>query len=171
MSFGDVIEYWVSNQEFRSFYNSLFTTSGLSSYVWETPPITINHLTRTFEFVLISSPIRSGSPDHATYSKYFNLKEGDDGVVAFDNLGKDALLVVPSPYRPEVDYSDFAAFFRNAPVSQHHALWRVVGKSIKLRLGEKPLWLSVAGRKIAWLHVRIDTYPKYYRHASYRVPP
>ena len=112
MSFGDVIEYWVSNQEFRSFYNSLFTTSGLSSYVWETPPITINHLTRTFEFVLISSPIRSGSPDHATYSKYFNLKEGDDGVVAFDNLGKDALLVVPSPYRPEVDYSDFAAFFR-----------------------------------------------------------
>jgi hypothetical protein len=31
MSFGDVIEYWVSNQEFRSFYNSLFTTSGLFS--------------------------------------------------------------------------------------------------------------------------------------------
>jgi hypothetical protein len=171
LSFGDVIEYWTSDDQFRSFYCSLIVDSGFSSYVWETPPITISHLTRLFEFVLISSPIRSGSPDRDTYAQYFNMNAGDNGVVVFDNLGKDALLVVPSPYESSIDYSDLAAFFKNAPEIQHHALWRMVGRSVRQRLGVQPLWISVAGGGIAWLHVRIDTYPKYYRYAPYRAEP
>ena len=139
--------------------------------MWETPPITKNHVARPFEFVLISLPIRFGSPDLDTYAQYFNMDAGDNGVVAFDNLGKDALLVVPSPYKSKVDYSDFAAFFENAPDSQQHALWRMLGKCVKERLSYQPLWISVAGGGIAWLHVRIDTYPKYYRYEPYRVKP
>lgn len=171
LSFEDVIDCWMGDQEFRNFITSLLTTYAPASYVWETPPITNTNVTRPFEFVLISLPMRTGYPDHDTFAEYFSLEKGDEGVVTFDNLGKDALLIVPSPYTPGMDYSDLAAFLRNAPVAQHHALWRVVGKSIKQCLGEKPIWLSVAGGGVAWLHIRIDTSPKYYRYASYRVAP
>jgi len=31
-----------------------------------------------------------------------------------------------------------------------------------------PTWLSTAGGGVAWLHVRLDTRPKYYRYNPYR---
>ncbi len=161
----------MGSDQFRRFFRSLVVDSGLSSYVWETPGITIDQLNREFEFVLIGNPFPSGPPDHNTFSQYFDMKAGDNGVVVFDNLGKDALLVVPSPVLPEADYSDLAAFLKNAPDRQQHALWRMLGTCVKQRLGRQPLWISVAGGGVAWLHVRIDTYPKYYRYAPYRVAP
>lgn len=171
LSYSEVIERWIHDDQFRSFFCSLFYDSGLSSYVWETPPITSSHLNRPFEFVLLSQPNRSGSPDRATYAQYFNVDTGDNGVIAFDNLGKDALLVVPSPYKPDVDYSNLAAFLRNAPEIQQHSLWRMLGRCIKHRLSSRPLWISVAGGGVAWLHVRLDSYPKYYRYMQYRAEP
>ena len=36
------------------------------------------------------------------------------------------------------------------------------------RIQDRPLWLSVAGGGVPWLHVRIDDRPKYYRYDSYR---
>jgi len=171
LSFGDVIERWIDDDQFRSFFCSLLTDSGLTSYVWETPPITIHHLNRLFEFVLLSLPNRAGSPDRMTYAQYFDMDAGDAGVVAFDNLGKDALLVVPSPCNPDIDYSNLAAFLQNAPENQQHALWRMLGKCVKQRLHSEPLWISVAGGGISWLHVRLDSYPKYYRYAPYLTEP
>jgi hypothetical protein len=169
--YGDVIERWIHDNQFRSFFCFLLDDSGLSSYVWETPPITSNHLNRPFEFVLLSQPNRSGSPDRETYAQYFNFDADDNGVVTFENLGKDALLVVPSPCKPNVDYSNLAAFLRNAPDTQQHALWRTLGRCAKQRLGPQPLWISVAGGGVAWLHVRLDSYPKYYRYMQYRAEP
>jgi len=34
--------------------------------------------------------------------------------------------------------------------------------------GAGPPWVSTAGMGVPWLHVRLDTRPKYYRHAPYR---
>ena len=36
------------------------------------------------------------------------------------------------------------------------------------RVGARPIWLSTAGHGVAWLHVRLDSRPKYYLHAPYR---
>ena len=36
-------------------------------------------------------------------------------------------------------------------------------------LCEQPRWLSTAGMGIPWVHVRIDSYPKYYRFPPYKV--
>jgi hypothetical protein len=36
------------------------------------------------------------------------------------------------------------------------------------QLGEQPLWLSTAGTGIFWLHVRLDSRPKYYTYQPYR---
>ncbi len=35
------------------------------------------------------------------------------------------------------------------------------------RVGDRPTWLSTAGHGVAWLHVRLDTRPKYYRYTPY----
>ena len=48
-----------------------------------------------------------------------------------------------------------------------HALWRTVGEAVSERITDRPLWLSTAGGGVAWLHVRLDSRPKYYGHTPY----
>ncbi len=35
-------------------------------------------------------------------------------------------------------------------------------------IGHTPLWLSTAGGGVAWLHVRLDSRPKYYGYSPYK---
>ena len=35
------------------------------------------------------------------------------------------------------------------------------------RIDAHPVWLSTAGHGVAWLHVRLDSQPKYYRYRPY----
>jgi hypothetical protein len=37
------------------------------------------------------------------------------------------------------------------------------------RVSASPLWLSTAGMGVSWLHLRLDSRPKYYRHRSYAI--
>jgi hypothetical protein len=168
LTYSQVLDYWETDDEFTHFYISLFERSGLKSYLWETPPITQASRNRDFEFVLLATPVSSRQPDRERYRDYYESDNADSGVVVFDNLGGDTKLVVPSPLRPKADYSNLAAFFAEAPLEQQRALWRVVARTARARLGDQPIWISVAGGGIAWLHVRIDPRPKYYRHAPYR---
>jgi hypothetical protein len=90
------------------------------------------------------------------------------GVVEFPNLGRDAIMVVPCPIGAASKYGHLAAFIRQAPESQKHALWEVVGEAMERRLGKSPVWLSTAGAGVSWLHVRLDDRPKYYGYGPYR---
>jgi hypothetical protein len=87
--------------------------------------------------------------------------------VAFSNLGGDAVLVVPWA-AAGLAYPDLASFLRTAPESQKRELWRQVGSSVATRLSDRELWLNTAGGGVAWLHVRLDSTPKYYHHQPYR---
>jgi len=88
----------------------------------------------------------------------------------FDNLGGDSQLVVPSPIDEQSDYSNLARFFEQAGNAQHIALWQALGSSAEKRLHDlqQPIWISVAGGGINWLHLRIDPRAKYYRYRAYR---
>jgi hypothetical protein len=69
-------------------------------------------------------------------------------------------------------YTHLAAFLRGAPQEQIDTLWQTVGSAVAAELidrGNSPLWVSTAGGGVAWLHVRLDSRPKYYKHAPYRV--
>ena len=72
-------------------------------------------------------------------------------------------------------YSDFASFVRGAPPNQQLSLWGEVGKQVQHRLTmsapDSPLWLSTEGSGVPWLHIRLDSRPKYTKHASYRRVP
>jgi hypothetical protein len=86
----------------------------------------------------------------------------------FPNLGRDAIMVVPCPLAASSAYGHLAAFVREAPDSQWHALWRSVGEAMARRVGARPMWLSTAGGGMSWLHVRLDDRPKYYGYEPYR---
>lgn len=167
----EVIDYWVNNASFRLFFCSLLKETGIPWYVWEMPPLSRSNLDTPFECVLVQIPPRPRHPDRRSFGRYFDPNTGDQGVVTFENLGRDALLVVPSPIRQEDEYIELVHFLSQASEKQAHALWRVLGQSILKRLSDRPLWVSVAGGGVAWLHVRLDSFPKYYRYTPYRILP
>jgi hypothetical protein len=168
ISYGSALRLWQQDEAFRVWLNSTLAESPFAAFRWETPPVTSHTIDRQFEFVLLNAPELICPADAQTYAEYFTLSGADEGVVAFDNLGKDAVLVVPSPLNRQSDYGHLAAFIRAAPATQKSALWRVVGRTAQQQLSDRPLWISTAGGGVAWLHVRLDSYPKYYGHREYR---
>ena len=167
--YSDVVRYWQTDQAFRAFFISLLADAPFSAYFWETPPVTNATLDQVFECVLVESPqLATVSPDPSAFERYFASADKNQGIVTFANLGKDALLVAPSPCAPLIAYPHLAAFVRNAPESQKHALWQSVGLALEQSLNQRPVWLSTSGLGVFWLHVRLDSRPKYYTFRPYR---
>jgi hypothetical protein len=164
----DVIRYWRDDEGFRAFFVSLLTGAPFPAFRWETPPVTSSSVARDFEFVLLDAPGLDRAPDADAFAGQFRAAGKDQLVLAFPNLGGDAVLVVPCPSGPATAYVHLAGFVRHAPEAQVHELWRVVGAAIESRLGARPTWLSTAGMGVSWLHVRLDSAPKYYGFTPYR---
>ena len=168
VSYAEVLRRWQHDADFRSLFIALLADSQFSAFRWETSPITTATADRPFEFVLLDSPGLASSPDAEAFAEHF-AGAGSDGVVEFPNLGKDAIMVVPCPNNgPLSAYGHLAAFVRQAPRSQQHALWARVGAAMQRRLGDQPVWLSTAGAGVSWLHVRLDDRPKYYGYRPYQ---
>lgn len=165
LTYEAVLQLWRTDASFRAFFSSLLANSPFSALRFETPPVSKETVSRTFEFVLLNDPGLAAKPDAKTFAEHF-----DDGmdIVVFSNLGKDAILVVPCPKGPASDYGHLAAFLRSAPESQKQALWQEVAEAMIGRIGSKPVWLSTAGAGVSWLHVRLDDRPKYYGYGPYR---
>jgi hypothetical protein len=168
LAYSEVLHLWKDDAGFRAFFNDLLARSAFPAFRWETPPITAATAGRAFEFVLIDAPELARTPDREAFAEHFD--GAADDVVSFANLGGDAVLVVPTPRGPSSAYGHLAAFVREAPEAQKHALWAAVGGATERRLGRAPAWLSTAGAGVSWLHVRLDDRPKYYGHAPYRKP-
>lgn len=169
LSYSEVLDLWSEDVEFRTYFTSILAESEFSAFRWETPALSRALIDRPFEFVLIASPsFATRRTDEGTYSEYFVDDDADFGVVTFPNLRGDSTLIVPSPRTNEDVYGHLAAFVRGAMKEQADALWRVVGLTVKSVIGDRPIWLSTAGGGVAWLHVRIDSRPKYYGYSPYR---
>ena len=115
-----------------------------------------------------NSPGLNRRPDTKTFQPHLESASSDN-VAEFANLGRDAWLIVPCQLEEPEKYVHLAVFIREAPTLQHHALLQHMGSAMQQRLGNKPIWLSTAGGGVAWLHVRLDSFPKYYRYAPYKV--
>lgn len=166
VTYSEVIELWQHDEAFRSFFCSLLASAPFSAYFWETPPLTSTTAERAFEFVLVESArLANTSPDPSDFRQHF---DANTEVVTFSNLSQDALLVVPCP-TAKSEYPHIAAFVREAPRSQQHLLWQTVGRVLKQKLSEQPIWVSTSGLGVSWLHVRLDSRPKYYCFNQYKV--
>ena len=166
-AYTDVIEAWRSDARFRSWFNAVLAGASFHAFRWETPPVSCATMTQPFEFVLLDAPGLADQPDPGAFDEHMR-KRPDSEVLAFPNLGGDAILVAPRPIGPVSAYGHLAAFVRSAPERQRDALWQAVGDAMTERLAAKPVWLSTAGGGVPWLHVRLDDRPKYYGFAPYR---
>lgn len=168
LDWAGVIRLWQCDSGFRAFFIALLQQAPFHALRWETPALTRMTLNQPFEFVLLDSPDLAVAPDPSAFAEHFD--GADDGdIVEFPNLGGDAVLVAPCPSQARSDYGHLAAFLRNAPAAQQHALWQAVAAAVQRRVGSRPLWLSSAGGGVPWLHLRLDDRPKYYHHAPYRI--
>ncbi len=165
LPFSDALQLWQTNDEFRAFFVGILAESPFKAYRWETPPLIRGTVGRPFEFVLVDSPGLDRPANDTAFHQYFS--PAGHGVVSFESLGRDALMVVPSPRTDSSAYVHLAAFIRNGPTDQVDALWRLVGQYVEQRLDDRPVWLSTAGGGVAWLHVRLDSRPKYYSYSAY----
>jgi hypothetical protein len=168
LSFRRVIDLWQASEEFREFFTAAVAECSSAAFFWETPPVTKWTLDRPFEFVLVASASLSRlRPDPSPFRSHF-LSQRSESVLTFPNLGGDALLVVPAPVAAEDCYTHLARFLRDAPRPQIDAFWRCVGCAMRDRISSAPTWLSTAGMGVSWLHLRLDTRPKYYRYQPYK---
>jgi len=156
---------------FRGGLIAALRSSPFDGYFWETPSVTSATSHLPFEFVLTDAPsFERASPERSAFEEHFTGDSDRDGIVTFENLGRDATLIVPCPIDDESKYSHLATFVRSAPEAQVDALFRSVGRATLQRISERPLWLSTAGMGVYWVHVRLDSRPKYYRHEPYKRP-
>ena len=55
----------------------------------------------------------------------------------------------------------------NVPAAVRHDVLRVLGDAVHEKISDAPLWVSTNGAGVAWLHVRLDSTPKYYSYRPY----
>ena len=162
------------------------------SILFEAPGTTLQSSNEDqFEFALVNQPnlkaFAEGNPDRHAFEEYFNSEscsssENDGGsdpirVCAFPNLGKDATLISPLPQIGinDATYSHLASFIRNAPKEQVAQFWRQSARAFIDELKHKHerineyagTWFSTNGMGVAWLHLRIDSLPKYYSYVPF----
>lgn len=165
LPFGRYFDLLQNEKGFARWYTEELKGSPFSAYFWEHPPLVTSNIDSHAEFVLVNAPLlESFHQNTAPFRSYF----ADNPVVSFRNIGGDAMLVAPSPVDGSADYAHLATFLRTAPESQVQALWQMVARSVADSLADKPLWLSTSGLGVAWLHVRLDSVPKYYQYQPYK---
>lgn len=168
MTFFNVVNYWQHNSAFQQFFIQLLRDAPFPAYFLELPPLSQDNLHSPFHCVLVDSPLLAGvKSDTTSFSRHFNKHASVD----FDNLGKDARLIAPCPIAKPEYYAHLAVFSRHAPMVQQQSLWQRVATIVLESISAAPLWLSTSGLGITWLHIRLDTSPKYYSYKPYRTFP
>jgi hypothetical protein len=163
LSYATVLWLWRDSDAFRQFFIELLQQIPYQAYRWETPAVSSLRQDIEFAFVVISDRSLIRPPSPQAFADYLDASP----VVAFDNIGRDARLIVPTPHN-DLNYCHLGDFMRNAPDQQKHALWQKVGEVMLESLNDKPLWLNTAGTGVPWLHVRLDQWPKYYLHQPFK---
>lgn len=170
LSWSEVVSLWANDEVFRTYFLRLLADSSFSAFFWETLPVTADTFDQDFEFVLVDSPaLAKVTPERQAFGDYFGRPSAYPGVAAFPNLGGDAFLVVPAPEIAEIAaYSHIANFVRNAPFAQQQALLQCLSAEINRKLSNHKLWVSTSGLGVYWLHIRLDSRPKYYQYSPYK---
>ena len=177
----EVVELWRTDCTFALFFTAMLAASPFESFFWECPASSSATLSAPFECVTIrASTFARANP--ANFAEHFSAGMG---AATFLSLGGDATLVAPTglvdaglvgaglvgaPGEARASYGHIAAFCRGASESQHLAVWQAVGTVLAAHTsasGGRPVWLNTEGSGVPWLHIRIDSRPKYYHHHPY----
>jgi len=169
VSYAEFLDGLASDAEARGVFSECLAGMPFASFFWECVSVTRSSSSAAFECAVLSAPVLArAAPDVRSFAEHFSAA---DSVVRFENLGGDATLIVPCPRAEPSAYSHLAAFLREAPPDQVDALLETTARAARERLQGAPFWLSTSGAGVAWVHVRLDSRPKYYQYAPYRREP
>jgi hypothetical protein len=171
LSVGDVIAGWRDDAAFRAFFVAELAATSFAGFFWEMPPVTRGSLSGPFECAVIRGDgLARMRADPADFAEQFDEAAGS--VAAFRNLGGDALLIAPRRISDADCYCHIAAFLRAAPSTQQHELLELLAHKTRemLDTGRERFWISTSGLGVPWVHVRLDSYPKYYQYRRYAGP-
>jgi hypothetical protein len=166
------------DNELLGLLKTAIVSPGFDAVFWECRPIRGNEASSAqFEFVVINSPeLASRHVDGSSFEKKFKEQNvGSQSAISFQNLGKDATLIVPSPPsgRAHQHMTHLASFLKTTDSEHQLQFWMLVGEEMQKTLarsnGVQPFWLSTSGLGVSWLHVRIDNFPKYYNWEEYKM--
>ena len=136
--------------------------------LWETPALLPDDDGSEAEMVVTESTALSRSrSDPSSFAEAFRSR---CTIATFANLRGDAVLVAPHPEHAP-DSAHLAAFVRSASDDVVDALWIAVADAVSTWLAARgrPVWVSTSGLAVPWLHVRLDSVPKYYSHRPYTI--
>ncbi len=169
LKFMDVLILWQCSHEFRTFYINLLAKNNFTGFYWEHPALRTSFISKPYECVLLSSSsLEKRTLNETAFADFFKTT---DLVVDFDNLGKNARLIVPTPKDEIESYKHFAKFIQSNKRDQQQALFEKIGElAIQQLENEQTFWLNTAGNGVLWLHIRLDSRPKYYKTQAYRNP-
>ena len=149
--------------------------SEFKAFFLEFPPLSLRTLnSKVPEFVLVkSNELLLSNADPSPFANYLNSCN-NTAVTSFPNLRGDAYLIVPCPHNgiSNQSYAHISKFVREIPAEQVNKLWQTVATQTLTRIQaapEKALWVSTSGLGVSWLHVRLDSTPKYYNHHPYKI--
>lgn len=169
LSFNEVFELWRNHPEFVDFYKNELLKLKYEAFYWEHPALNKKFLEKKYECILQrSKPLEYLASNEDAFKKYIFSA---DQVVDFMNLGKNAKLIVPTKKTNKDIYNHLGKFIRGAENEQIVAVFKRVGTLILEEIKTQNLiWLNTAGLGIIWLHIRMDTRPKYYKTITYKDP-
>lgn len=169
-SFNDVIALWKTNMEFAEFWRQSILKLGYPAVFWEVKPINMLTLQEDFECVIL--PAKQLENIHAqpeVFKQHFKISSP---VANFSNLGNDAILIAPCPTTSPgtiKNYAHLISFLTNADAIANKTIWQSLAEEIESQLSLNNLWISTSGLGVYWLHIRLDSYPKYYQYQKYRI--
>jgi hypothetical protein len=173
-----------SDVEFQSNFVATLASSPFEAFFWECAPANVATASRRpFEFVLkrTDALTQTEPADFAAFKEHF-AHQRPGGPVSFHNLNRDAVLIAPVPERTtDHFYAHVARFVRHAPQHESASFFQQVGRLALARLRPpphpaaantaattSPMWASTSGLGVNYLHVRLDSAPKYYSHRAFR---
>jgi len=170
LTVAEAITGWRDDEAFRTFFVAELAATDYAAFFWEIPPVSRATLADPFACALIrGDALARMRADESDFAEHLN--EGAESVAAFPNLGGDALLIAPRRMSEADCYGHLAAFARAAPLEQQHALFRLLALKTEERLkaDRSRFWISTSGLGVPWVHVRLDSYPKYYQYRPYAI--
>ena len=167
LTFREVFERWRVDSAFADFYAAGLIEQIGDAFFWEHPPLVAELLDEQYEVVLHeASSFEDRQPNEQAFAAHF---AADQAVAVFDNLGKNARLIVPAKIGTSEIYKHLGVFLANADKAQVRSLLQETGRQVlkSLENGQR-IWLNTSGLGVIWLHVRLDTRPKYYKTKAYK---
>ena len=185
LNFQQVLRRWTKssknsgfNRNFQHFFKILAQEDPDFRHVFfELPPLNKKTLKKPAEFILIEAPIFKTRVKDVRYdifaSKHHLPQCKRSTACNFPNRSGNAVMIVPKGDNNMNNdrYTDLMSFAIKASEKEFYDLFKKVGqlslKEIK-KNPQRPTWISTHGLGVIWLHVRLDTIPKYYDWLPYK---